>query len=130
MLAIQFGPTRFHQYVYGQEVAVESDHQPLVRLCKRPSSELTPRLQRIRMQIQHYNYSLVHVPGKQMYVSDYFSRSCKEKTYEVDLGGDDPMPNICSIRVRDKTSLDEYQEATGKYTSLCFIWVAYAKETL
>ena len=118
MLAIQFGLTRFHQYVYGQEVSVESDHQPLVRLCKKPLSGLTPRLQRMRMQIQHYSYTVVHVPGKQMYVSDYLSRSCKEKTYEVDLGGDDPMPHICSIRVRDETSLDEYQEATGKDTSL------------
>ena len=69
MLAIQFGLTRFHQHVYGQEVSVKSDHQPLVCLCKKPSSELTPRMQRMRMQIQHYCYTAVHVPGKQMYIS-------------------------------------------------------------
>lgn len=29
MLAIVFGCTRFHQYVYGKIITVESDHEPL-----------------------------------------------------------------------------------------------------
>ena len=28
MLAVQYGLTRFHQYVYGQVVTVETDHKP------------------------------------------------------------------------------------------------------
>jgi hypothetical protein len=118
MLAIQFGLTRFHQYVYGREVIVESDHQPLVRINKKPLSDLTPRLQRMRMQIQHYSYHVVHVPGKQMYVSDYLSRSCKAKTYEIDLGTADPMPHICAIRVRDSAAVDDYCEATMQDAAL------------
>ena len=121
MLAIQFGLTRFHQYVYGRKVTVESDHQPLVRISKKPLSDLTPRLQRMRMQIQHYDYSVVHVPGRQMYVSDYLSRSCKSKTYEIDLHLDDPMPQICAIRVRDATSVEEYTKATMQDTTLALI---------
>lgn len=30
MLAVQLGLETFHQYVYGQEVVVETDHKPLL----------------------------------------------------------------------------------------------------
>ena len=38
LLAVVFAFTRFHQYVYGKEVKVESDHKPLESITKKPLS--------------------------------------------------------------------------------------------
>ena len=47
LLAVVFAFTRFHQYVYGKEVKVESDHKPLERITKKPLSAAPPHLQRM-----------------------------------------------------------------------------------
>lgn len=55
-LAILFELTRFHQYVYGRAVKVESDHQPSVTINKKPLRDSRPWLQRMRTRRQHYQY--------------------------------------------------------------------------
>ena len=74
MLAIQFGLTRFHQYVYGQDVIVETDHKPLLGILKKPLAEVSPRLQRMRLRCLKYNYTLEHHSGKEMVLADSLSR--------------------------------------------------------
>ena len=118
MLAIQFGLTHFHQYVYGRTVKVESDHMPLVRVSKKPLCELTPRLQRMKMRIQHYDIEVVHVPGRHMYLSDYLSRSCAVNSVVEDLSFEDPLPEICAVIIRSSNDVSEYTEATAQDGSL------------
>jgi len=48
---IVFGMEIFHQYVYGTDVIVESDHQPLESIFKKPLGESPARLQRMRMRL-------------------------------------------------------------------------------
>lgn len=36
MLAIVYGVKKFHQYVYGREIIVETDHKPLIHIFKKP----------------------------------------------------------------------------------------------
>ena len=47
LLAVQFGCQRFHQFVYGSEVTINSDHKPLESIMKRPLSNAPARLQRM-----------------------------------------------------------------------------------
>ena len=61
-LAIQYGLERLHQYVYGQLVTVETDHEPLLGIIKKPIPQISPRLQRRRMRIGPYDYELVYRP--------------------------------------------------------------------
>ena len=35
LLAVVFASTKFHQYVYGKDVVVESDHKPLEMIAKK-----------------------------------------------------------------------------------------------
>ena len=114
MLDIQFGLTHFHQYVYGREVTVESDHQPLVRVTQKPLGDLSPRLQRMKMNTQRYQYKVVHVPGKHMYLSDYLSRSCKEGTIVEKLDIGEPMDQVCSLVIRSTEAKHTYIEATSQ----------------
>lgn len=36
LLSILFGCTKFHQYIYGMLVTIETDHKPLITLFKKP----------------------------------------------------------------------------------------------
>ncbi|KAJ8708897.1 hypothetical protein PYW07_013501 [Mythimna separata] len=81
LLAIQFGCEKFHQYVYGNRVTVHTDHKPLVYLFKKPLHEVPARLQRMMLTLQKYDLEVIHVPGKEMYISDTLSRAALKDHY-------------------------------------------------
>ena len=75
LLAVVFAFSRFHQYVYGTAVTVESDHKPLEAIVKKQQSAAPPRLQRMLLQLQKYTFTLVYRPGKEMLLADTLSRA-------------------------------------------------------
>ena len=75
MLAVVFGLERFHYYVYGRQVTVESDHKPLESIAKKNISQAPPRLQRMLLKIQKYDYEIKYIPGKNIPVADALSRA-------------------------------------------------------
>ncbi|CAH2101985.1 unnamed protein product [Euphydryas editha] len=91
LLAILFGCTKFHQYIYGRQTLVETDHKPIVSLMKKPLYDIPPRLQRIMLRLQPYDLKVSYKPGKYLYIADTLSRaalseqSLKEVDQELDL---------------------------------------------
>ena len=73
LLAVLFGCKRFHQYVYGQPITVESDHKPLEAIFRKPLSQPPSRLQKMLMQLQAYDITLVYKKGTEMYIADALS---------------------------------------------------------
>ena len=69
LLAICFGCNKFHEYIFGKEVTIETDHKPLVNIMTKPLHSLTARVQRMRMHLQNYNLQVKYVKGSQMYIS-------------------------------------------------------------
>ena len=57
------------------------DHKPLVSLLstKKNLDELSPRIQRYRMRLMRYTYSIAHVPGKTLVTADALSRAPRER---------------------------------------------------
>ena len=88
LLAVVFAFNRFHQYVYGKDVKVESDHKPLESITKKPLSAAPPRLQRMLLQLQRYNFTLLYKPGKEMILADTLSRAYIKGTPDSDLEED------------------------------------------
>lgn len=83
-LAIVFGCTRFHQFLYGRRFIVETDHRPLVSIFKKPLEKCPLRLQRLRISLQSYEFELRYKPGKFLYISDALSRaSHQDKEFEI-----------------------------------------------
>ena len=82
LLAIQYGQNRFHRYVYGQTVDVETDHLPLLGIMKKGLNELTPRLLRMRLRTQYYDFRLSFKPGSKMFISDTLSRAYLDEICE------------------------------------------------
>ena len=74
LYAVLFGCRRFHQYLYGQEITVRTDHKPLESITKKALATAPPRLQRMLLQLQKYNLKIVHIPGKEIPVADTLSR--------------------------------------------------------
>ena len=78
LLAIAFATKRFHQYVYGNTVTVQSDHKPLEIIFRKHLSKAPARLQRMLLQLQRYDLNIVYTAGKDMHVADALSRAFLE----------------------------------------------------
>lgn len=75
-LGITWAAEKFAEYITGIQVIFETDHKPLVQILQSKSLDtLTPRLQRFRMRLMRYDYSITYVPGKYLKVADALSRS-------------------------------------------------------
>ena len=71
MLAVVFGCTKFHDYIYGMpNVEVESDHKPILR---KPLHQAPLRLQKMIMTTQKYSFNVTYRPGKQLVLADTLS---------------------------------------------------------
>ena len=51
LLAIVWGAQKFHAYVYGRRVIVETDHKPLESIFRKPLNDAPPRLQRMLLKL-------------------------------------------------------------------------------
>ena len=59
------GAQKFHTYVYGRKVIVETDHKPLESIFRKSLNDAPPRLQRMLLKLTKYDLDVRYVPGKQ-----------------------------------------------------------------
>lgn len=79
LLAIVFGCSRFHQYIYGKQIEVETDHRPLESIFRKSLCDVPLRLQRMRLHLQKYDIIVKYKPGKDLLIADALSRDCVYK---------------------------------------------------
>lgn len=109
LLACVFGAERFHTYLYGSKFTIESDHRPLDMISKKPLTAAPPRLQRMLLRLQKYDYEIVYRPGREMILPDSISRLQKHETdKEIDL-----KLAVCFVQFSTQ-KLNELREATVK----------------
>ena len=86
MLAVVFGCKRFHTYVFGKEFSVESDHKPLEMITAKNITSAPPRLQRMLLEVQGYDFKIKYRPGKEVMLADGLSRLPNEsKNQQINL---------------------------------------------
>ena len=101
MLAVQYGLTCFHQYVYGQVVIVETDHKPLLGIKQKRITDVLPRLQRMRLRCQPYDYTLMYKPGKNLVLADTLSRAyLSNVTEQIDKMGTQQIHGVYIYTIR------------------------------
>ena len=85
-LAITWALEHWQDLVVGMtNLSVETDHKPLVPLFStKLIGELPIRIQRFRMRLLRYNFTIKHVPGKELYTADALSRSPLHNTNSED----------------------------------------------
>lgn len=75
-LGLTWACERFKDFVIGKHFTLETDHKPLLSLLGSQALDaLPPRIQRFKMRLMRYSYSIVHVPGKDLWVADTLSRA-------------------------------------------------------
>ena len=84
LLAIVFACEKFHHYVYGFPINVQSDHKLLESIMQKPLCQVSPRLQRMLLKLQKYNLTVKYTRGKDMHIADALSRAYLNDTEEND----------------------------------------------
>ena len=75
LLAIVFGCERFHDFIYGKQVQVETDHKPLEAIFRKSLNESPMRLQSMLLRLQRYDLEVYYKPGSELYIADAFNRA-------------------------------------------------------
>ena len=119
MSGILYGCTRFHDYIYGQTVIVETDHKPLVGIFTKPLHKLSPCLQRMRMKMLWYDVKVIWKPGKDMFVPDALSRApVRGAVKEIELNDKAEVYSVVSQLPITREKLIEFRTATANDPTL------------
>ncbi|CAB4027043.1 Hypothetical predicted protein [Paramuricea clavata] len=111
LLAILFGCTKYHQYIYSKPVTVETDHKPLEYLFKKPLTAAPPRLQRMMLSLQKYDLTVQYKPGKSLYIADTLSRAPSPAVGESSQ--DQYMVHTIENLPISNEKIQEFQRATN-----------------
>lgn len=129
-LAIEFACTRFHQYIFGQKVELETDHKPLVAIFTKSLNDCPARIQRMRLKLQKYALELRYTPGVEIVAADTLSRGpLTESGQEEEKGQRMDIPDVrltvhalASAPVRspwdEKREVDIEAQNTGLLTTM------------
>ena len=82
LLSIVYGVERFSMYLYGREFTVVTDHRPLEAICTKNLTQAPPRVQRLLLRLQGYDFKVVYKPGKFHIVPDWLSRAPNQENQD------------------------------------------------
>ena len=83
LLAIIHGGERFHIYIYGCSMTVQTDHKPLESIHVKHLMAALPRLQRMLLRLQPYHIKIQYTPGREMGMADAFSRLSPDEKGQI-----------------------------------------------
>ncbi|PIK35492.1 hypothetical protein BSL78_27683 [Apostichopus japonicus] len=112
LTAIVFGCQKFHQYVFGRDFDVETDHKPLEPILKKPLAQAPPRLQRMLLKLQKYAMNMKYKKGSELFVADALSRNFQDHS-ENDI--DDSIEiSVCMVDMlpMSEERVKEFQDKT------------------
>ena len=78
-LAVTWACERLRDFLTGLQFHIHTDHKPLVPLfTTKGLDELPVRIQRFRLRLMRFSYTVSHIPGKDLTVADTLSRAPTE----------------------------------------------------
>ena len=112
LLAIVFALGRLNHYTFGRTITVQNDHQPLQSIC---IVSARPRLQRLLLQLAHYDINIVFLWGNENVIADALSRVClpQSNNFETKESNIDDIPvhHITQSAPVSQTRLQELRTA-------------------
>ena len=121
-LGMVYGITRFHTYLFGTKFTLVTDHKPLEMIWRKPLQSAPPRLQRLLVKLQGYNFDVEYHPGKDLIISDALSRlpnpnKCEE--IPLDIGVNSIHIDLVNF---GSAKQDELQRETPNDAALRALW--------
>ena len=94
-LAITYACERFQEYLMGKSFHVHTDHKSLVPIFSTKSlDELPLRVQRFRLRLLRFQFTISHIPGKDLTTADTLSRA--------------PLQNLSTMDAKLQEDCDAY----------------------
>ena len=85
-LAFTWACERLQDYLVGLTFHIQTDHKPLVPLFSTKNlDELPIRIQRFRLRMMRFHFTISHVPGKDLGTADMLSRAPAGNSTSDDL---------------------------------------------
>ena len=85
-LAFTWGYEHFSDYLLGLTFHIQTDHKPLVPLFSSKNLDKLPiRVQRFRLRMMRFDFTISHVPGKSLLVADALSRAPSTDHIDSDI---------------------------------------------
>jgi transposase InsO family protein len=73
-LAVLFACNRFFQYIICHDIKVETDHQALEIIFRKPLLNAPKRLQRMLLNLQRFKLNVKYIKGSRQFIADALSR--------------------------------------------------------
>ena len=121
LLAVVFALERLNHYTAGYRVKVETDHEPLTSIWKKPISSTSSRIQRLLLRLLQYDIDIHYLPGKKNVIADALSRVSPLPPKAADVKTMNCIAeNELSVNIpASKTKMEEFQDSTSKDITLC-----------
>ena len=127
---------RFSDYLLGMDFHAVTDHKPLVSLLSpvKRLEDLPPRVQRFRLRLRRFSFTISHCPGAEMFTPDTLSRAplpessaeaddslasleIEADLYQVDVLASLPISDVRLKELRDAQAADEECQAIMTFCS-------------
>ena len=120
LLAVVFALERLDHYTAGYRVKVETDHQPLTSIWKKPISSTSARIKRLLLRLLQYDIDIHYLPGKSNVIADALSRVSPLPLKAVDIKAINCIAeNEMSVNIpASKTKVEEFQDSTCRDITL------------
>ena len=90
------------------EITIETDHEPLITIMKKPLHSAPMRLQKMKLQLQTYNFKLIYKVGKELHIADTLSRAYLPRG---DSQEDEEEFEVLELTCISKRRADQIREA-------------------
>jgi hypothetical protein len=127
MLSIVYATQRFHNYIYGRQIKVITDHKPNVFvLNKRICQVHSPRLQRLKLKLLKYDIKLEYLPGKYLYIADCLSRNYSNEVGKLDKDMNEIVHSVEKHLRMSENKKEEFRLHTKRdviLSDVCKYWM-------
>ena len=109
ILGVVTGVEHFHQYLFGGQFMLYTDHKPIESLVLKPLVDTSPRVQRLMLRLSQYHMNVEYKAGKFLLLSD-----CLSRLSNPDMQEEDKSLNLHIMSIEsedDDLSLTKVREA-------------------
>ena len=120
MLAIVFSVHKFREYILGKATLVQTDHQPLETILRKPMSVAPLRLQAMILKVSGFDLKVEYLPGKKHILADTLSRASLDG---VPAEEDELQVNMVERISISEAKYAELQQNTAKELHALYIMI-------